>query len=114
MTCATTQSLQSCTLDTTMRWEDMHLRCVTPCKLAHTMFTGSDDTRTEREKMMAGDLYYSFAPKAADLEQDRAKCRIKVAVRPTTLLLHCVTLPQSLFAFNMLLCNIRRTTRPVG
>lgn len=30
--------------------------------------------------MMAGDLYYSFAPKGADLEQDRAKCRIKLAV----------------------------------
>lgn len=43
------------------------------------MMAGSDDTRTEREKMMAGDLYYSFAPKAADLEQDRANCRIKVA-----------------------------------
>lgn len=42
---------------------------------------GSEDTRTEREKMMAGDLYYSCAPKGADLEQDRAKCRIQVAVR---------------------------------
>ncbi len=40
-----------------------------------------NDTRTEREKMMAGDLYYSFAPKGADLEEDRATCRVKVAVR---------------------------------
>ena len=78
-----------------MRWEGIHQQCGTTCKPAHNMLIGSDDTRTEREKMMAGDLYYSFAPKAADLEQDRANCRIKVAVRPTTLLLHCVTLPQS-------------------
>lgn len=31
--------------------------------------------------MMAGDLYYSFAPEGADLEEDRAKCRVKIAVR---------------------------------
>jgi hypothetical protein len=65
----------------------MHLPYVTTCKLAHTVFIGANDTRTERQKMMAGDLYYSFAPKAADLEQDRANCRIKVAVRHTKLLL---------------------------
>lgn len=38
--------------------------------------------------MMDGDLYYSFAPKAADLEQDRAKCRVKVAVRLGRVSLH--------------------------
>jgi len=27
---------------------------------------------------MAGDLYWSFAPKGADLEHDRAKCRVKL------------------------------------
>ena len=69
-----------------MRWDDMQSRCVTTCNMAHNVLLGSDDGRTEREKMMAGDLYYSFAPKAADLEQDRAKCRIKVAVGPVKLL----------------------------
>ena len=64
----------------------MQSRCVTTCNMAHNVLLGSDDGRTEREKMMAGDLYYSFAPKAADLEQDRAKCRIKVAVGPVKLL----------------------------
>lgn len=38
-----------------------------------------EDHRTERQKMMAGDLYYSFAPKGQELEEDRAKCRVKVA-----------------------------------
>lgn len=42
--------------------------------------------------MMAGDLYYSFAPKGADLEQDRAKCRIKVEV-------HAAAAPQCMPAF---------------
>lgn len=39
------------------------------------------DARSERQKMMDGDLYLSFAPKGAELEADRAKSRVKLAVR---------------------------------
>jgi hypothetical protein len=76
---------------------------------------GSDDTRTEREKMMEGDLYYSFAPKAPDLEHDRAKCRIKLAVQMMKRtyaggrLLHLQTIPNT-----YILYIFRRTMRPVG